>query len=101
MLSPILNLKDFVHTNILSCLCRNWIVMSGGQTRSPNGVLGLLVRKYFPGIVTYKGKREPAYTAAHYLQGEDNEYGNALEHVFHDFWVSRRRSNLCLFRACD
>ena len=52
------------------------MVVSGGSTRLVNGILGLLCRQHFPGIVTYASKTEPAYSFDHYAVALDAEYPN-------------------------
>ena len=58
----------------LNYLCGNWVVVSGGSARLVNGILGLLCRQHFPGIVTYASKTEPAYSFDHYAVAIDAEY---------------------------
>ncbi|CAN6351985.1 unnamed protein product [Urochloa humidicola] len=36
------------------------------DSRSPNGIIGLLIRRNYPGIVTYKGSRVAAHKVCHY-----------------------------------
>ena len=55
-------------------MCRNWVVVSGGSAWLVNGILGLLCRQHFPGIVTYASKTEPAYSFDHYVVALDVEY---------------------------
>jgi hypothetical protein len=38
---------------------------AGGHRRSPNGILGLLCREHFLGLVEYAGVTGPAYTFDH------------------------------------
>ena len=40
------------------------------------GVLGALVKHYFPSIVTHAGKDEPSYTWAHYESTHHTTAGN-------------------------
>ena len=47
-------------------LCRHWEVVSPGDSRNPNHILGLVCRHYYPGIVTHKGTVGPAKTWDHY-----------------------------------
>jgi hypothetical protein len=42
-----------------------------GHGRNPNGTLGLLCRKHFPGLVEYDGVMGPAYTFDHYVVAPD------------------------------
>jgi hypothetical protein len=36
------------------------------ESRSPNGIIGLLIRRNYPGIVNYKGNRIAAHKLCHY-----------------------------------
>jgi hypothetical protein len=67
--------------------------------RHINGTLGLLLKENFPGLVTYKGRREPAYSFRHYEQateeGEDQDgrhFANKAERVVEELWVSFQSS---------
>jgi hypothetical protein len=42
-----------------------------GHRRNPNGILGLLCREHFPGLVEYVGVMGPAYTFDHYTVAPD------------------------------
>jgi hypothetical protein len=44
--------------------------------RHVNGILGLLCKTHFPGLVDYAKKREPAYTFDHYANAIDAEAEN-------------------------
>lgn len=70
------------------------MVVSGVGARSANGILGLLCRQHYPGIVTYAGKTEPAYSFDHYAVGPDAEYPNKAARVKAEFWVSLPRTTL-------
>jgi hypothetical protein len=78
-------------------LCRSWkIVESAGAAhrRSVNGILGLLCRDHFPGLVEYAGVVGPAYTFDHYTAAPDAEdrdgrvFNNKAERVKQELWVS-------------
>jgi hypothetical protein len=48
-------------------LGKNWeIVAPGIHDRLPNGILGILCKQLFPGIVEYAETWEPAYMFNHY-----------------------------------
>jgi hypothetical protein len=53
----------------------------GGIARHVNGILGLLCRTHFPGLVDYARKREPAYTFDHYTNSPDAEAENKMVRV--------------------
>lgn len=67
---------------------------AGAHTRQVNGILGLLCREHFPGLVEYAGVREPAYTFGHYVAADDAEdragrvFNNTAERVKAELWVS-------------
>jgi hypothetical protein len=78
-------------------LCRNWIVVErpvGAHRRHVNGILGLLVRDHFPGLVTLAGEPGPAYTWEHYRAVPDmrdvagRQWPNLAERVKGELWVS-------------
>ena len=74
--------------NFFNQLCRNWVVVSGGSAWLVNGILGLLCKQHFPGIVTYASKTEPAYSFDHYVIASDAEFPNKATRVKVEFWVS-------------
>jgi hypothetical protein len=69
-------------------------VLGGGLARHVNGILGLLLKTHFLGIIDFTGKREPAYTFDHYFNGPDAEEENKAVRVKWDFWVSLHRTTL-------
>jgi hypothetical protein len=90
-------LKIGIETNIffLNHLCRNWtVVSSGGITCHVNGILGLLCKTHFPGLVDYAKKRELAYTFDRYANAPDAEAENKMVRVKRAFWVSLHRRTL-------
>jgi hypothetical protein len=50
-------------------LDKSWKVVENaeGHDRNPNGILDLLCRKHFPGLVEYAGVTRPTYTFDHYV----------------------------------
>jgi hypothetical protein len=44
---------------------------AGGHRRNPNGILGLLCREHFSGLVEYAGVTSPAYSFDHYAVAPD------------------------------
>ena len=68
-------------------MCRSFKVISTGHSRSVSGIIGLLLKEHFPGMVEYKGREEPAYTFAHYAAAPDTadlagrDYANKAERV--------------------
>ena len=75
-------------------MCKNWVVVSGGSARLVNGILVLLCRQHFSGIVTYASKTEPTYSFDHYAVALDAEYPNKAAWVKTEFWVSLPRITL-------
>jgi hypothetical protein len=72
-------------------LCRHWEFVEG-RGRKPNGILGLLCREHYPGIVQYAGKTESAYTFDHYTVAPDPDYPNKAARVRAELWVSLRHT---------
>ena len=75
--------------------------MSGGDHKwKPNGILGLLCKEHFPGLVEHAGVREPAYTWDHYMaiaDADDREgrnFGTKARRVVGELWVSNRGTTL-------
>ena len=66
----------------------------GAHTHQANGILGLLCREHFPGLVEYAGVMGPAYTFDHYATASDAEdrdgrvFNNKAERVKQELWVS-------------
>jgi len=76
-------------------MCRQWREEAGDEKcRLPNGIIGVLIRWYFPGLVTYRKRLEPTWTWRHYQAAEDTtdeggmQFDNCLERVEESFWVS-------------
>jgi hypothetical protein len=83
-------------------LCRGWTVVesAGCHTRKVSGILGLLVKEHFPGLVQFAGREEPPYTFAHYVNAPDatdllgRTFPNKAERVKAELWVSLPRTTL-------
>jgi hypothetical protein len=66
-----------------------WTVVdyAGGHRRNPNGILDLLRREHFPGLVEYAGVKGHTYNFDHYavapdaVNRDDREFNNKAEHV--------------------
>jgi len=88
---------------------RSWMVVESGaaHTRQVSGILGLLYREHFPGLVEYAGVTGPAYSFDHYAAAPDaadrdgRDFGNKAERVRRELWVSLPRTILlntsCLY----
>jgi len=61
--------------------------------RKVNGILGLLCRTHYPGLVTHHSIEEPAYTFHHYYVAADLPdregrcFPNKAERVVAELWV--------------
>jgi len=66
-------------------LCMHWEVVSPGDSRNPNHILGLVCRHYYPSIVMHKGTMGPAKTWDYYKFAPDTDYGNKQERVRREF----------------
>ena len=89
--------NSFFHNH----LCRSWkVVVPGAHKRLPNGIVGLLCREHFPGMVHYNEKYEPATTYEHYLAADDAQdatghtYDSVAERIMHEFYVNHPRTTL-------
>ena len=71
--------------------------MSGTPARTPASILGVLCRKWYPGIVQLSEEpvvREPASNWDRYALVTDDTYRNKQERVLAEFWVSFSRTTL-------
>ncbi|PUZ42522.1 hypothetical protein GQ55_9G589200 [Panicum hallii var. hallii] len=70
----------------------HWIELGGGKRRNPNGVVTVILKECFPGLVNFNGRTEPPWTWEHYAAAPDApdedgvEYSNCLERVEERFW---------------
>jgi hypothetical protein len=77
-------------------LCRNWILVEEGvEARNVNGILGLLCREHFPGLV-YKSEEDvegelPSFDQ-YALFPTDEPYRNLADQVISELWVSLSHS---------
>ncbi|TVU26594.1 hypothetical protein EJB05_29148, partial [Eragrostis curvula] len=68
------------------------VIEAGDHKRLPNGILGLLCRLHFPGMVHYADKQEPAYTWDHYKNAADfpdrdnRVFQHKAERVMGEMW---------------
>jgi hypothetical protein len=67
---------------------------AGSHRCLPNGILGLLCREHFLGLVEYAGVTGLAYTFNHYavapnaVDRDGQEFNNKAERVKQELWVS-------------
>ena len=65
-----------------------------------NGILGLLIKEKFPGLVQFSGTIEPTYTWAHYAavhnapDRDGRVFADKAQHVKAELWVSLSRTTL-------
>ena len=66
-----------------------------------NGILGLLCREHFPGLVHYQGRYEPAWMWDHYIAANNDQldrsgraFENKAERVKGELWVSFFRQKM-------
>ena len=88
----------------LNHLGRGWmLVAAGDHRRHVNGILGLLCRLHFSGLVAYGGGHEPAYTWDHYITFPDvpdrdgRVFRNKAERVTAELWVSISRTTFSFY----
>ena len=74
---------------------RGWRKVGGGDhARHVNGILGLLIKEKFPGLVQFGRPIEPAYTWAHYDAVPDapdrdgRVFADKAQRVKAELWVS-------------
>jgi hypothetical protein len=66
----------------------------GGHKCNPNGIIGLLCREHFPGLLEYAEVTGPAYSFDHYTIATDavdrdsRVFNNKAERVKQELWVS-------------
>ena len=80
---------------------RGWRKVGGGDhSCHVNGILGLLIKEKFPGLVQFGGTVEPAYTWAHYAAVSDTTdrdgrcFTDKAQHVKAKLWVSLSHTTL-------
>jgi hypothetical protein len=75
-------------------------VATGVHKRHVNGILGLLCRLHFLGLIEFGGKQEPAYTFDHYVAFPNlpdqfcRQFTNKAVWVMAELWVSLSRTTL-------
>jgi hypothetical protein len=90
------------HILIICFLCSNWKFVSGVKGRLPNGIITILLKKYWPGMFNPRPNVDPpceervlATSWAHYkvaeyagLGGPNDPVITCAEAVRRGFWVS-------------
>ena len=63
--------------------------MSGGSgSRHINGIQGLLIREYYPGLVTHKGEVQAPMKWEHFSSVTDSNGDTLAAKIKREFWVS-------------
>lgn len=75
------------------------MVGRGNHTRQVNSIIGVLLKKHFPGLITLHGKEEPGFTWAHYQAAPDKNFGNKAERIKAEIWVSVFHSTIVSTRS--
>ena len=76
------------------------MVSGGGHTHQVNGILGLLCKEHFPGLVEYAEVTGPTDSFDHYAAAPDavdwahRVFNNKVERVKQELWVSLPRTTL-------
>jgi hypothetical protein len=71
------------------------VVGGGAHTRQVNGILSLLCKEHFPGLVEYAGVMGPTYSFDPDAKDRANRrYNNKAERVKQELWVSLPRTIL-------
>ena len=77
---------------------RGWRKVGGGDhARHVNGILGLLIKEKFPGLVQFGETVEPAYTWAHYAAvpyRDGRVFADKAQRVKAELWVSFSHTTL-------
>ena len=80
----------------------------GEHKRKPNGILGLLCRQHFPGLVMHAGVLEPAYMWDHYMASPDAtdregmNFSTKARWVVGELWVSHSSTKMVFcFNFCN
>ena len=70
----------------------------GIHSRLPSGILGLLCKLHYPGIVVVDGREQPAWSWDHYISAQDigsdadgQPYGSKARRVVSELFVSGLR----------
>ena len=72
----------------------------GAHTCQVNGIVGLLCKEHFPGLVEYTRVTGPTYSFDHYATAPDavdqahRVFNNKAEQVKQELWVSLPRTTL-------
>lgn len=71
------------------------MLSGGGKVRHINGTMTLLIRKHFPGNVTYAGVSSPPWSWEHFRAVVLGENGPTLAGLIKsEFWVSLHHKTL-------
>lgn len=69
--------------------------------RAPNGILGLLCKTHFPGIMTIDGREQLPSSWEHYIATPDLEYQRKSDRVLAELWVSLCNTTFVALHSLD
>ena len=75
-------------------MCRSFKWVGPKWERLPSGVLGLLIKRLYPGIIALKkdgvatGEKVPAWSWNHFTMVPDSTHGHLGMRLITEFWVS-------------
>ena len=76
------------------------MVQGGDHKQNSNGILGLLCKEHFPGLMMHAEVLEPAYTWDYYITVPDTDdregrnFGTKARRVVRKLWVSSPRTKV-------
>ena len=90
---------NFRLTIFLNDLCTSWRNLSGGSARLPTGILGLLIKKHYPGLITLDdGTKAVPWHWPDFFKVKD-EYDVPIgTKIKREFWVSLHCTALSILR---
>lgn len=87
---------NFGLTVVLNDSCSNWKLVNGGSSRHINGMLGLLLKKHYPGLVTIDGIQKPPNKWPDFYKVKDADEVPLADVIKREFWVSLHRMALLM-----
>ena len=77
----------------LNYLGMNFVIIApgigpGAHKHMPNGILGLLCKLQFPGLMEISGMEQPTSSLEHYIAAEDVQHRRKASRVLAELWVS-------------
>ena len=91
-----LNLRLII---LINDLCRSWKLVGGAGSRHPNGMLGLLIKKHYPGLVTCDdGTKAVPWHWPDFFKVRDEYEVPIGTKIKREFWVSLHCTALSILR---